>query len=89
MAKSKNFPTMYLEVDNSFKAIRKVVPNHIRIILYRSPLPKILDIFRGGYTVQNPEPSGAYGGLLFGRVTVLKLYRISINIQFIVNNSFL
>jgi len=24
MAKSKNFPTMYLEVDNSFKAIRKV-----------------------------------------------------------------
>ena len=45
--------------------------------------------FQGGGSVQNPEPSGACGGLLFGRVNVSKLYEISINIQFIINNSFL
>ena len=27
------------------------------------PLPKILDIFKGGGSVQNPDPSGACGGL--------------------------
>ena len=40
-------------------------------------------------SVQNPEPSGACGVLLFCRVNVSKLYRISMNIQFIVNNFFL
>ena len=27
------------------------------------PLPKNLDIFKGGGSVQNPDPSGACGGL--------------------------
>ena len=67
-----------------------LVKNNINIILYRSPpLSKILVIFKEGGFVQNPEPSGACGGLLFGRVGVSKLYRISINIQFIVKNFFL
>ena len=34
----------------------------ITIFPYRSPLPNILDIFKGG-SVQNPDPSGACGGL--------------------------
>ena len=69
---------------------QKVFPATIRIILYRSPpLPKILVIFKGGGSVQNPEPSGACGGLLFGKVNLSNLYRICINIQFIVNNFFL
>ena len=34
----------------------------ITIIPFRSPLPKMLYIFKGG-SAQNPDASGAYGGL--------------------------
>ena len=55
---------MTLKVGKAARQIlsRKFAP--IRRFPYRSPLlPKILDIFKGGGSVQNLDPSGACGGL--------------------------
>ena len=47
------------------------------------PLPKIFGIFKGGGSVQNPDPSGAWGGLfekmdLTFHNTLYRLFKVTV-----------
>ena len=90
MLKKLDFHLVMTKGHDSHKLIVTAIPNvkfHIRIILYRSLFRKFWSFSRGGRSVQNPEPSGACGGLLFGRVEVSKLYRISTSWGLIVSHT--